>query len=47
MEPSKKEKNNKKDEEIQKIECRMYENKFPKVDDLVMVSIYQNNSIHI
>lgn len=24
-------------EEIKKMECRMYENRFPNVDDLVMV----------
>jgi hypothetical protein len=26
-------------QEIQKMECRMYENKFPHIDDLVMVSL--------
>lgn len=26
-------------EEIQKMECRMYENKLPNVEDLVMVNI--------
>ena len=25
--------------EIQKMECRMYENKFPAIDGLVMVSL--------
>ncbi len=28
--------------EIQKMEFRMYENKFPNVDDLVMVSLIYN-----
>lgn len=27
-------------EEIIKMECRMYENKFPHVEDLVMVKFY-------
>jgi hypothetical protein len=37
MENSKKEKKKEESEEIQKMECRMYENKFPSPDDLVMV----------
>jgi hypothetical protein len=32
-----KEKRKEEAEEIQKMECRMYENRFPNVDDLVMV----------
>jgi hypothetical protein len=43
--------NNKKDdkgkrkeeaEEIQKMNCRMFENKFPNIDDLVMVRVLIN-----
>lgn len=30
------------EEEYRKIHCRMYENKFPKVDDLVNVSKFFN-----
>ena len=30
------------EEEFRKIHCRMYENKYPKVDDLVIVSQYYN-----
>ena len=46
MEQSKKELKDKRKEEaeeIQKMECRMYENKFPNVEDLVMVN--RNNII--
>jgi hypothetical protein len=32
-----KEKRREEAQEIQKMECRMYENKFPNIDDLVMV----------
>jgi len=32
-----KEKRKEEAQEIQKMECRMYENKFPQIDDLVMV----------